>query len=310
MSLFERMLESVNQVRPTDEQLAIARKLGLNVKPGMSLDDVSRLISEARSNAPPNKDLLARANNLGIVVTPEMSSDDVRKLIERADSSGMFTQHQMAEALALGISIRDEMSYAEVATLIRQAQIRNPPLEKQLELCEQIGLPVKPGMNRGQVERLLEYASKNPRYAAKFQAFDPARLAELDRKLRQQFGDAMVDRLDRWRERLGRGQFLIEYKKGKDVFVDVAIIEFVEIKEGKRPYIEVGVALPLVVKDENGNDYLEWGTDELLPAGSFLHIKRLKSDLAASDLNDYSRLVEFGKQCAKERVHKPGSSEK
>jgi hypothetical protein len=303
MSLFERMLESVNQVRPTDEQLAIARKLGLNVKPGMSQDDVSRLISEARSCAPPNKDLLARANNLGIVVTTEMSSDDVRKLIERADASGMFTQHQMAEALALGISLRDEMSYAEVATLIRQAQIRNPPLEKQLQLCEQIGLPIKPGMNLGQVERLLEYASKNPKYARKFQEHDPARLAELDRKQRQQYGDALVDRLYRWRKRLGPGHFLIEYKKGKEVFVDVAVIEFVEIKQGKRPYIEVGLALPLVVQEDNGNDYLEWGTDESLPAESFLHIKRLKSNLAASDLKDYSRLVAYGKQCARERNH-------
>ena len=304
------MLESVNQVRPTDEQLAIARKLGLNVKPGMSLDDVSRLISEARSCAPPNKELLARANNLGFVVTSEMSSDDVRKLIERADASGMFTLHQMAEALALGISLHDEMSYAEVATLIRKAEIRNPPLEKQLELCEQIGLPVKPGMNLGQVQRLLEYASKNPRYMDKFKAFNPAMLEGLDRKRRQQYGNALVDKLERWRERLGRGHYLVEYRKGQEVFVDVAVIEFVEIKQGNTPFIEVGLALPLIVQDENGNDYLEWGTDESLPVGSFQHVKRLKSELGASDLKDYARLVEFGKQCAKERDHAPGSPAK
>ena len=310
MSLFERMLESVNQVRPTDEQLAIARKLGLNVKPGMSQDEVSRMISASRSCAPPGRELLARAGSLGIIVTAEMSSDDVRKLIERADASGMFTQHQMAEALALGISVRDEMSYAEVATLIRQAEINNPPLEKQIELCEKVGLPVKPGMNRGQVERLLEYASKNPRYADRLHALDPARLARLDRKQRQQFGDALVDRLYRWRARLGQGHFLIEYRKGPDILVDVAVIESVEIKPGEKPYIEVGLALPLVVHDENGNEYLEWGTDESLPVSRFLHVKRLKSELGANNLKDYSRLLAFGKQQANERIHPSGRRSK
>ncbi len=308
MSLFERMLEKSNQVRPTDQQLAIARKLGLTVKPGMSLDDVSRLISESRTSSPPTREQLSRASILGIVVTPAMSTHDVRVLIDKADSSGMFTQYQMAEALALGVSVRDEMTYAEVAALILQAQVNNPPLEKQLELCEKIGLPLKPGMNRGQVERLLEYASKNPRYTRKFNAFDPARLAALDRKQRDQFGNALVDKLNRWKEREDQGHYLIEYRHGNDVLVDVAVIEFVEIKQGNKPQIQVGLALPLVVHDDVDNDYLEWGKDELLPVNSFRRVTRLKSKLGPGDLKDYQRLVAYGQQRAKERNQAPGNS--
>ncbi len=141
MSLFDRLLGKSNESPPTNLQLTVARQLGVEVKGGMSMDDVSELIRRAKSEH------ASRTNNDG--KTGELDSDAHR----------LPTACQLAEARAFDVIVNDEMSYAEVDALIRQAreaESTRPPNAAQIELCRIFGLQIKPGMTRPQLEQLLE----------------------------------------------------------------------------------------------------------------------------------------------------------
>ncbi len=299
MSIFDRMLESSNRNPPTNQQLIHARELGLEVKAGMSLEEVSAMIRKAKTGCAPERSQLTRAGELGIPVGPQMTHHEVGALIRKAESSGPPAEYQLAEARALGVQVNDEMSRAELETLIRKAAIRNPPLESQLEICAQIGLPVKPGMTRGQVEKLLNYARSNPRYANRFDPRDVARRAADDQQLRDQFGDKLVDELCTWRKRNDGRQYLVVFRKDQQLHVDVALIESASLEAVEPPRVVVGMALPLVISgDEPESDYLEWGNDECLPAAGIQCARRLKSDLEPPDLIRYWQLIAYGQQLA------------
>ena len=298
MSLFERMLGESNELPPTNQQLAYARDLGLEIKPGMSLDDVSRLISQAKTHCPPTEEQLQYAQEFDIDISPEMSLHEVESLIRETKSSGLPTEHQIADAMAHGIKIRDDMSYAEVNALIRKAETLNPSIETKLELCKKVGLPVKPGMTPDQINKLLEYARESRKYAIRLAEIECDRMEVLDRKQRSKFGDDLVDELQHWKKKVTEGHYLIIYRNATGVTVDVAAIESVCIKPDEKPYIQVRMALPLQATDDDGADYLVWGNDESIRPSQILHTARLKSELDPKDLESYSRLVAMGERTA------------
>lgn len=256
---------------------------------------------------------LARAAKLGIEVTNGMTFNQLDKLLSNAEFNKPPTHQQLKKAKAFGVSVPAGMTYGELSVLLEKALLNQPATSEQIQLCEKIGIPIQSGLTREQADELISKAKENPKYLTRFQQLQNELNQQLDeeedRELREKYGDKIVEEFRRWEQMYDTNQFLIVFKRGKSIVVEIA--EFnnePEIMYDKKPYISISLLTPTKERVDKGEYELNWEKELQIRSEHILHIQKLDTSLHPSwgpegyeseDFSTYKKTIEKGRTIAK-----------
>jgi len=176
-----------------------------------------------------------------------------------------------------------------------------PPSTRQRAECDAVGLTIRPNMTSRDVWQMLNDAVKDPKYKAlldKHYAYDNA-LSEDDDRF--EYGNVLIDELNKWEEICYPGQYLVTYKKGKILRSDIIEFERAELNESvQKPYVEIEASLPKIRKPRNEDPHLDWDKEITFKPKQILELKKLPQEIDMFDIDGYEQtLLEAKKTEAK-----------
>lgn len=237
------------------------------------------------------------------------------KMLRDTDSNKPPTHQQLKKAKSFGISVPEGATYDQLRKLLEKALLDQPATPEQMTLCERVGIPFQANATRGQVDELIAKAKSNRKFQAAFQRLEDEKQREhqeqYDREMREQYGDELMNEFYKWEkiENDSRNQFLIVFKRGKSVVVEIA--EFnsgPEIIDGKKPYVSISLLTPIKETIDKGEYSLTWEKEVQIRSENILHFQILTTDLYPSwgsggyeseDLLAYKRVIAQGQEIAK-----------
>ena len=169
----------------------------------------------------------------------------------------------------------------------------DPPTEKQRRYAAKLGIKVTPTMSKQDLSAAIADAErKNPKAAAQ-------REVAKTKARERQFGKEVVDEEARWNRFADEvGYMLAVYRRGKEIIVDVLLVNEASIND--RGKLILGVEAPKVVKDRHIGDYLDWDKHIELPVDSVLHCEPLHPDFHSDGNEAYRKAVEKGLRRARD----------
>ncbi len=231
------------------------------------------------------------------------------------DSNTPPTHQQLKKAKSFGVSVPDGATYDQLGKLLENALLNQPATPEQVTLCERVGIPFQANTTRGQADELIAKAKSNRKYQAAFQQLQEEKQKqqeeENDREMREQYGDKLMNEFYKWEkiENDTRNQFLIVFKRGKGVVVEIA--EFnsgPDIIDGKKPYVSISLLTPVKEKIDKGEYSLGWEKEVQIRSEDILHFQKLTTDLNPSwgpggyeceDYLTYKKVIAQGQEIAK-----------
>lgn len=167
---------------------------------------------------------------------------------------------------------------------------QKPPSKKQFDLCEQLGLEVKPKMSREDVAKLLEVSLQQEKYKKIFNEIQKEREDECEEEDRAMYGDDLYDELKKWEQYCDPyKQYILLFKRGGKIQADVVEFETAEIIGEKKYSIQLGILLPKLHKDRDG-DYIEWEKEITLKPSQVLKIEQLMESIDMFDIETYKEI--------------------
>ena len=301
--------------KPTDKQLAYARDLSIKILPSMTREQLSHLISDAvERKKPPAEWQIKSASKLGIKIVPGMTCTQLTELINRAEFDRPPSHQQLKKAKTFGVNVSPDLTYGQLGELLDQAILKQPPTSDQVELCDKVGLPLPSGTTRGQAETIISEAKNNPKYASKFWQLDEElqkeSAAEEDREQREKYGDKLMEDFYRWEEISSEcyDQYVLVFRRGKNIVVEVVEFDSAEIIDGAKPYINLSARVPEKEKLDRNCYVFSWEKEVEIRAGNILHIQKLKTNFSdcsieesvdSEDYTAYKKVLEKATEFAK-----------
>lgn len=282
MSLFDRMLGDSNECLPTNEQLTLARRLGIEIRYGVSMEQLSRQITRARQK---------QARSGKPFPPPGEETDEIKPP----------TAIQLADARALGIDISDDMGFEQVAALLERASVPGRPFRSQLKMCQELGMEVDSDMTRGQVDVMLDQARSDVRYAGQLRQIEQQTQSTVERQQRKRFGNDLVDNMQRWNARQHKGQYLVIFRGPRGIVVNLAVFRGARIAGAARnetPFVGVRLCMPIISQDDHGADRLDWDIDVEIAAREFLYLQHINKEIGEYDIPHYYRILAVGEEHA------------
>jgi hypothetical protein len=174
------------------------------------------------------------------------------------------------------------------------------PSKRQVEECEAIGLIINPQMSSHDVWEMYNDAKVNPKYRAKYEAYEKKQKALYYEELKEEYGEEhgekfagkLVAELEKWEKlSVDMPHSLIIYKKGKTVTADVVELDSVDIEDASKPYVKLEILRPKRCKPRDESPYLEWEKEVSLKPQQVLLYRRLKERIDISDVDGYDRIL-------------------
>lgn len=166
-----------------------------------------------------------------------------------------------------------------------------PPSKKQLEECERLGLEVKPNMSSHDVWQLVQDAIQKPEIKKLYDAYISEQNAIFEANDREEYGDALVDELNKWKKVCDCKQYLAVFKKGKTLVSDVLEFECANIVDDQKPYITIEGLRPKIYKPRNESPYIEWEKEISFRSAQILEIKKLPQSIDMFDIDEYEKML-------------------
>jgi len=167
---------------------------------------------------------------------------------------------------------------------------QKPPSRNQVDLCERLGLEITPKMSYADVSKLLEVSLKQEKYKKIFDEIQKEREAEFEKEDRAMYGDELYDELTKWEQYCDPyKQFILVFKRGSKILADVVEFETADIIGEKKYSIQLGLLLPKLHKDRDG-DYIEWEKEIKLKPSQVLKIEQLKDSIDLFDIESYKEI--------------------
>ena len=287
--------------KPTEKQLAYAKELSIKILPDMTREQLSQLITDAvERKKPPAEWQIKSAAKLGIDVVPGMTNSQLTELINKAEFDKPPTHQQLKKAKTFGVNVSPDVTYGQLGALLDQAILKQPPTSDQVEICDKVGILLSSGTTRGRAEKIITEAKTNPKYAAKFQQLDEELQRESDaeevREQRAKYGDKLMEEFYRWEEITSEfgDQYVLVFRRGKLIVVEVVEFDTVEINNASKPYINLSVRVPEKEKLDRNCYVISWEKEVEIKAGNILHIQKLKTSFSdcsieeSGDSEDYA----------------------
>ena len=224
------------------------------------------------------------AKSLGLTfpkdATKGKASELISKALEQRDSKPA-TSTQRDEAEKLGMEIPPGATFAEAKALIRDAQ----PTWQQKQFFKRAEMVFPNGESRELVGKKINQLMRQPEIAKKIQKAiedeqkesDAAEL-ELRKEDIDRYGLGLVEEFERWEKLADEiGPYLVIFRSGKSLKVDVVEFECCEIEEKARgkSRVVLDCLFPKRFR-EDGEKWLEWEKEKQLVAGKIEFIGLLE----------------------------------
>lgn len=171
-----------------------------------------------------------------------------------------------------------------------------PPSKNQLEECERIGLEVKPNMTSRDVWQLVQDAIQKPEIKKLYDAYISEQNAILEADDRDEYGDALIDKLNKWKKGCDGKQYLVVFKKGKTLDSDVLEFECANIVDDQKPYITIEGLRPRIYRPRDESPYIEWEKEISFRTTQILEIKKLPQSIDMFDIEAYEKMLLHAKE--------------
>ncbi|MCK4621531.1 MAG: hypothetical protein KAT62_04870 [Desulfuromonadales bacterium] len=171
-----------------------------------------------------------------------------------------------------------------------------PPSKSQREECEYLGLTIKPKMTSHDVWRMINDAVENPKYKALQDAYIAEKNSPFEQEDRGEYGDALVDELNKWEKICYPDQYLVTYKKGKTLRSDIVEFERAYIEDAQKPYVKIEALLPKIRKPKNDEPSIEWEKETTFRPKQILDCKKLPQEIDMFDVAKYEQILAAAKE--------------
>ena len=168
------------------------------------------------------------------------------------------------------------------------------PSRSKVELCKQLGLEISNEMNQDDVLKLISEALKQPRYKEIYEEIQRQKFAEIEKEEREIYGDVIYDELKKWEKLCDPyKQYILVFKRGSTIHADIVEFETADIIGENKYSILLGILLPKVHKDRDG-DYIEWEKAVNLKLDQIIKLEKL---IESIDLFDIEKFNEIKTKC-------------
>lgn len=171
------------------------------------------------------------------------------------------------------------------------------PSKKQLEESELLGITVNPNMSSRQVWQLVEAAKKDPKTLKIYEEYVARKNAIFEAEDKEEYGDAVVDELNKWEKLCLVGvHHIVVFKKGKTLDADIIEFERANIEGDTKFYVKIEGLRPKIYKPRNESAYLEWEKVISFRPNQILEVVTLPTPIAMFEINDYELAKEQATQ--------------
>jgi hypothetical protein len=244
---------------------------------------------------PPSKRQREECDYLGLTIEPNMTWYSVSWMIINARENPKYKALSEAYIATKNAASKKKQLEKLFPGTKRSAPDSNskdgnapPPGKMQREECEFPGVTIEPNIT-------LYSASGGSTDAREDKALNEAWIAKknaaFEKKKREEYGDALIDELKKWKKICYPDQYFVIYQTGKTMHSDIVEFKRAYIVNALIPYVKIDALLPSIQKPHNCRSRMEWEKEVSFRSMQIFKCIKLQKKIDKSDVDGYELML-------------------